>query len=65
MPIIRTPTVAKLVNKNALQNTMIEDGTGYIYVPSALVETYKTASNWVTYADQIRAIEDYPEITEG
>jgi hypothetical protein len=44
---------------------MIEDGTGYIYVPSALVETYKTASNWVTYAAQIRAIEDYPEITEG
>ena len=56
--------MAKLVNKNALQNTMIANGTGYIYVPAELVETYKTTSNWETYADQIRAIEDYPEITE-
>lgn len=32
---------------------------GYIYVPSALVDTYKSATNWVTYADQIRALEDY------
>ena len=63
--IIRTPTVAKLVNKNALQNTAIANGTGYIYVPADLVETYKTTTNWVTYADQIRAIEDYPGITEG
>ena len=62
--IIRTPTVAKLVNKNALQNTAIANGTGYIYVPAALAETYKTTSNWVTYAAQIRAVEDYPEITE-
>lgn len=38
---------------------------GYIYVPQALVESYKTATNWVTYADQFRAIEDYPEITGG
>lgn len=33
------------------------------YVPSALVEEYKSAPNWSTYAEQIRAIEDYPEIT--
>ena len=41
------------------------DKDGYIYVPKALVDEYKTATNWVTYADQIRAIEDYPEITGG
>ena len=62
--IIRTPAVAQLVNKNALQNTLIDDGTGFIYVPSALVETYKTTTNWVTYASQFRAIEDYPRVTE-
>lgn len=35
---------------------------GYIYVPAALIEDYKVATNWSTYADQFRAIEDYPEI---
>ena len=32
---------------------------GYIYVPSALVSTYKAASNWSTYASQFRALESY------
>lgn len=40
-------------------------GGGKIYVPSSMVEAYKAATNWSTYADQIRAIEDYPEITGG
>jgi hypothetical protein len=42
---------------------MLKDG--YIYVPASLVEDYKVATNWSTYADQIRAIEDYPEICGG
>lgn len=37
-------------------------GTGYIYVPSAHIEEYKTATNWVSMAEQFRAIEDYPDI---
>lgn len=41
------------------------DKDGYIYVPSALVDSYKSATNWSKYADQIRAIEDYPDITGG
>lgn len=36
-----------------------EGGTGYIYVPSALVDNYKAATNWSTYASQFRALEDY------
>ena len=32
---------------------------GYIYVPSALVDSYKAATNWKTYASQIRALESY------
>jgi hypothetical protein len=35
---------------------------GYIYVPKALIEDYKVATNWSTFADQFRAIEDYPEM---
>lgn len=31
----------------------------YIYVPSALVESYKSATNWSTHASQFRALEDY------
>ena len=61
--IIRTQAVAKLDATSAFKDTRIASGTGYVYVPSALVDSYKTATNWSTYANQIRAIEDYPDIT--
>lgn len=62
--IIRRHAVTKLDNAtNVFRNTPIASGTGYIYVPSAMVSDYKTATNWSTYAAQIRAIEDYPDIT--
>lgn len=32
---------------------------GYFYVPSSLVDTYKADSVWSTFANQIRALEDY------
>ena len=61
--IIRlTYGVGSLSNTNAFSGTPIESGTGYIYVPSALINTYKTASNWSTFQAQFRAIEDYPDI---
>lgn len=63
--IIKTTSVPNLVAANAFSGTKIATGGGYIYVPSALVGSYKTATNWATYADQIRAIEDYPDITGG
>ena len=63
--ILRGNIVVKLTATDALTGSGIANGTGYIYVPSALVDSYKTASNWSTYAAQIRAIEDYPEITGG
>lgn len=47
-----------------LSGTPIASGTGYIYVPSALVDTYKATSGWSSYADQICAIEDYPEVCD-
>lgn len=42
----------------------IANGAGYIYVPRTLVEKYKVATNWSVYADQFRAIEDYPDICD-
>ncbi|MBR5604193.1 MAG: leucine-rich repeat protein [Bacteroidales bacterium] len=35
---------------------------GYVYVPSALVNSYKSSEIWSNYSDYIRAIEDYPEV---
>ena len=55
----RWTTACTLQSTNAFTGTPIAQGTGYIYVPQALIDTYKTATNWVTYANQIRAIEDY------
>lgn len=49
----------ELSSVKALQDTAIAAGTGYIYVPTELVDWYKTASYWSTYADQIRALENY------
>ena len=63
--ILRSETMATLYNTNAFNSTPIKSGSGYIYVPAALVDSYKTATNWSVYADQIRAIEDYPDITGG
>lgn len=63
--ILRSNTVATLSNTGAFTGTKIASGTGYIYVPSALVDSYKTATNWSTFAEQIRAIEDYPDVCGG
>lgn len=48
-------------NNGSLMNSAIANGTGYVYVPSAQVDNYKANSNWSAYANQIRAIEDYPD----
>ena len=63
--IIRTNSVCALAYSTVFNSTPINKKTGYIYVPSALVESYKAATNWSTFASQFRAIEDYPEITGG
>lgn len=57
--ILNRETVAALENVSALINTPIANGTGYIYIPSALLPEYTNATNWSTYATQFRALEDY------
>ena len=61
----RKDAIVTLGNVSSFKGTPIESGTGYVYVPSALVDSYRTATNWSTYANQFRAIEDYPEICGG
>lgn len=59
--ILRSGTVCTATGSSMLSRTPIAGygGTGYIYVPRALVDTYKVATNWSTYAAQFRALEDY------
>lgn len=63
--ILRSSVIATLESSDSLKNSGIAKGTGFVYVPSALVEGYKSATNWSTYAAQIRAIEDYPNVCGG
>lgn len=62
--ILRSETMCTLANTGsfgtgATAQTAIGKGNGYIYVPRALVDSYKVAENWSTYATQFRALEDY------
>lgn len=58
--IMRADFITECTMSNAIySNCPIAQGTGYIYVPKALVESYKVATNWTKYANQFRALEDY------
>lgn len=62
--ILRHPEVVPLTSQSNISYTKIPT-SGYVYVPATLLEQYKIATNWTVFADRIRAIEDYPEITGG
>lgn len=53
-------TVCSLSSSANLTGTLIASGTGYIYVPDDLVDQYKVATNWATYADQIKGLSEIP-----
>lgn len=57
-------TVVPLDNSTYFASTKIANGEGYIYVPEALVEDYKIATNWTVYADQIMPIPTETTTTE-
>ena len=65
--ILRSPEVITLNKGYSYVSWWKDIGTngGNIYVPKNLVDAYKSATNWNTYADYFRAIEDYPEICGG
>ena len=57
--ILRSNSVTTLKTSNSISNTPIASGTGYVYVPRALVDSYKAATYWSAYPNQFRALEDY------
>ena len=59
--ILRGNSVATLSATSAFTGTKIATGFGGIYVPSGLVNSYKTATNWSTYAGNIYPINEYPK----
>lgn len=60
--IIRKTTLCKLSSATAFNGSLVNSGRGYIYVPKALLTEYQAATNWVRFKNQLRSIEDYPEI---
>lgn len=57
--ILRNTTQPCMLNVAFGYSNPIASGTGYIYVPRTLIENYKAATNWSTYAAQFRVLEDY------
>ena len=60
--ILRGITAVPRLGASTFTSTRVSSGACYIYVPQSLEATVKVASNWSTYAAQIRAIEDYPDV---
>jgi hypothetical protein len=56
--IISTNQVATLGRTNPFYETPIQSKKGYIYVPDDLVESYKVADVWSTYANQIKPLSE-------
>ena len=57
--IIREFGANYVLSSNSFTGSGIANGTGYIYVPRSMVSILQSATNWSTYATQIRALEDY------
>lgn len=58
--IINQNRVFPMTNVDMFTNSTIESGTGYVYVPDDMVEEYKSATNWSTYASQIKGLSELP-----
>lgn len=54
----KSDAICTLQNTNAFTGTKIASGTGYIYVPDNLVEEYKVATNWSSFASQIKPLSE-------
>lgn len=58
--IIRNTDFVPKIASNAFgaATTLMNTGTGRIYVPASMVDAYKEADNWKKYAEQILSIEE-------
>ena len=58
--ILSNNQMVTLDNYDAFGITPIANGVGYVYVPDNLVDSYKTATTWSKYANQIKPISELP-----
>ena len=56
-----TEQVCTVKKTHSWDNTVIYNGTGYIYVPDELVEQYKAATYWINCSDKIKPLSEYVE----
>lgn len=62
--VIDSPSLFRLTNSDAFNGTPISGNyttKGYVYVPDDLVDEYKSATNWTTYANQIKPLSELPQ----
>lgn len=62
--VIDSPSVFRLTSSNAFNGTPISGNyatKGYVYVPDNLVDEYKSATNWATYANAIKPLSELPQ----
>ena len=55
--VLGASTVCEL-GEDAFEDTPIADGVGYIYVPDALVQSYKNSAQWSGIQNQIRPLSE-------
>lgn len=61
---IKSDTLCTLQDNDVFENTLIADGSGFIYVPAVLYNKYRNAINWNTYVDQILPYDSCIEDSE-
>lgn len=57
--ILRSSTICSMADQTVLAGPSGPNTLVKIYVPSALVDSYKAAANWSTYANQFRNLEEW------
>ena len=59
--ILPGSNICILGSATALSGTPIASGTGFVYVPDELVESYKAESSWNNYVAQIKPMSELEE----
>ena len=59
--ITQEESVCKLSNTNVFDGSSISSGTGFVYVPDSMYESYLANSMWSTFASQIKPRSEYVE----
>lgn len=56
--ILPNVTSVPTITAYTFYGTPIATGTGYIYVPDSLVDSFKSATNWSAYGDKIKGVSE-------